>query len=205
MGVLRLLSRTKLYWGLLAIFLVGVLGSPISSKGNNIFLSYGNLLDVLRQVSITGLIATGMTAVIITGGSDLSVGSLMAICSVVCAMLLTIPGDTPAVVMGLPMTAVVTIAITAACVRFVFMNIAKREHGVRTERDVTLDIARGVILPLAAGVVLACVLLWYLAPQIETKFGVASVLIVASSVGLCFGAVNGVIIVAGRLQPFIVT
>ena len=94
MSVLRLLSRTKLYWGLIAIFLIGVLTSPVSSKGNNIFLSYGNLLDVLRQVSITGLIATGMTAVIITGGIDLSVGSLMAICSVVCAMLLTVPGWT---------------------------------------------------------------------------------------------------------------
>ncbi len=57
----------------MAIFLIGVLGSPVSSKGNNIFLSYGNLLDVLRQVSITGLIATGMTAVIMTGGIDLSV------------------------------------------------------------------------------------------------------------------------------------
>ena len=100
MSVLRLISRTKLYWGLIAIFLIGVLGSPVSSKGNNIFLSYGNLLDVLRQVSITGLIATGMTAVIITGGIDLSVGSLMAICTVVCAMLLTVPGDTPAVADG---------------------------------------------------------------------------------------------------------
>ncbi len=84
MSILNILSRTKLYWGLIAIFLIGVLGSPISSKGNNIFLSYGNLLDVLRQVSTTGLIATGMTAVIITGGIDLSVGSLMAICTVVC-------------------------------------------------------------------------------------------------------------------------
>ncbi len=91
-SVLRLLSRTKLYWGLAAIFLIGVLTSPVSSKGNNIFLSYGNLLDVLRQVSITGLIATGMTAVILTAGIDLSVGSIMAICSVVCAMLLTVPG-----------------------------------------------------------------------------------------------------------------
>lgn len=96
MSILNILSRTKLYWGLIAIFLIGVLGSPISSKGNNIFLSYGNLLDVLRQVSTTGLIATGMTAVIITGGIDLSVGSLMAICTVVCAMLLTVPGVTPA-------------------------------------------------------------------------------------------------------------
>ncbi len=102
MSALALISRTKLYWGLVAIFLIGVLSSPVSSKGNNIFLSYGNLLDVLRQVSTTGLIATGMTAVIITGGIDLSVGSLMAICSVVTAMLLTVPGDTPAVYMGIP-------------------------------------------------------------------------------------------------------
>ena len=92
MSVLSLLSRTKLYWGLIAIFLIGVASSPVTSSGKNIFLSSGNLLDVLRQVSTTGLIATGMTAVIITGGIDLSVGSLMAICSVVCAMLLTVPG-----------------------------------------------------------------------------------------------------------------
>ena len=79
-----------------------MLTSPVSSKGNNIFLSYGNLLDVLRQVSITGLIATGMTAVILTAGIDLSVGSIMALCSVVCAMLLTMPGWTPAAAMGIP-------------------------------------------------------------------------------------------------------
>ena len=69
-----LLARSKLWWGLAAIFLIGVLTSPVSSKGNNIFLSYGNLLDVLRQVSITGLIATGMTAVMqqITAAAELS-------------------------------------------------------------------------------------------------------------------------------------
>src|SRR3954447_22633867 len=111
MKILNAISRTKLYWGLIVIFLLDVLGSPVSSKGNNIFLSYGNLLDVLRQVSITGLIATGMTAVIITGGIDLSVGSLMASCPVVCAMLLTVPGDTPAAVMGLPMAGLVAVGI----------------------------------------------------------------------------------------------
>ena len=70
MSILQLLSRTKLYWGLIAIFLIGVASSPVTSSGKNIFLSSGNLLDVLRQVSTTGLIATGMTAVIITGGID---------------------------------------------------------------------------------------------------------------------------------------
>jgi simple sugar transport system permease protein len=76
-AVLRLVSRTKLYWGLLLICLIGALTSPQTSAGHNIFLSYGNLTDVLRQVSITGLVATGMTMVILLGGIDLSVGSVM--------------------------------------------------------------------------------------------------------------------------------
>jgi simple sugar transport system permease protein len=205
MTALRFLSRTKLYWGLIAIFLIGVLFSPESSKGNNIFLSYGNLLDVLRQVSITGLIATGMTAVIITGGIDLSVGSLMAICSVVCAMLLTVDGGTPAVAMGLPMAGIVALLIGFSIVRFVFSNLEKARAGGSVGRDLTLDTTRGLVIPLAVGAVLAGLLIWFLLPQVTTKFGVLGVLIVAPCVGLCFGAINGIIIVAGRLQPFIVT
>lgn len=49
------------------------------------FLSPLNLLNVLRQVSISGLIALGMTFVILTAGIDLSVGSLMAFCGLVAA------------------------------------------------------------------------------------------------------------------------
>ena len=37
------LKHTKLYWGLALLFLVGVISSPISTKGHNIFLSFGNL------------------------------------------------------------------------------------------------------------------------------------------------------------------
>jgi simple sugar transport system permease protein len=205
MSALKLLSRTKLYWGLIAIFLIGVLGSPISSRGNNIFLSYGNLLDVLRQVSTTGLIATGMTAVIITGGIDLSVGSLMAICSVVCAMLLTVPGVTSAAVLGIPAVAVTALFIGIVATRFVFLNLARSGAGGATGRETSLDAARGVMAPLVAGAVLCGLALWFLVPQVEPKFGVLGVLLVAPCVGLLFGALNGFIIVAGRLQPFIVT
>ena len=203
-SALRLISRTKLYWGLIAIFLLGVLSSPVSSKGNNIFLSYGNLLDVLRQVSITGLIATGMTAVIITGGIDLSVGSLMAICSVVTAMLLTVEGETPAAMMGLPMAGLVVLTIGFAVTRFVFVNVDKAQRG-EVGREPLLDRTRGFLIPIAIGAGLAALLLWFLLPQMSTKFGVLGVLIVAPCVGLCFGAINGLLIVGGRLQPFIVT
>lgn len=204
MNALRLVSRTKLYWGLIAIFLIGVFSSPVTSKGSNIFLSYGNLLDVLRQVSTTGLIATGMTAVIITGGIDLSVGSLMAICTVVTAMLLTMPGATPAAIMGIPAVAFIALFLGVVVTRFLFTNLAKPAAGA-SHRAAELDVTRGVALPAVAGVILCAFALWFLLPQVGSQFGVLGVLIVAPCVGLLFGALNGVIIVAGRLQPFIVT
>jgi len=49
------------------------------------FLSPFNLFNVLRQVSFTGLIAIGMTFVILTAGIDLSVGSLLALCGMAAA------------------------------------------------------------------------------------------------------------------------
>ncbi|MCB8838970.1 ABC transporter permease [Aurantimonas sp. VKM B-3413] len=49
------------------------------------FLYPLNVFNVLRQVSISGLIAIGMTFVILTAGIDLSVGSLMALAGLVCA------------------------------------------------------------------------------------------------------------------------
>mgnify|MGYP001094575487 CR=1 FL=1 len=49
------------------------------------FLSTVNIFNVLRQVSIYGLLAIGMTFVILTGGIDLSVGSLLALSGLVCA------------------------------------------------------------------------------------------------------------------------
>src|SRR5262245_44040352 len=49
------------------------------------FLNTTNLFNVMRQISITGLIALGMTFVILTGGIDLSVGSLLALAGIVAA------------------------------------------------------------------------------------------------------------------------
>jgi simple sugar transport system permease protein len=202
---LRLLSRTKLYWGLATIFLIGVLTSPVSSKGSNIFLSYGNLLDVLRQVSTVGLVATGMTAVILTAGIDLSVGSIMALCSVVCAMLLTVEGWTPAAAMGLPALALTLFIALAATARFVFRSAARGGPGAGSGTEAPLDPMRGRVVPVAVGLAGVALALWFLLPQVATKFGVVGVLLVTPCVGLMVGAINGIVIVGGRLQPFIVT
>src|SRR5919112_4490900 len=51
------------------------------------FLTEENLVNVLRQNSMLGLVALGMTFVILTGGIDLSVGALLAVAGVVAASL----------------------------------------------------------------------------------------------------------------------
>lgn len=52
------------------------------------FLLAGNLMNIVEQVSIIAIIAIGMTMVIISGGIDLSVGSIMALASVIVATLI---------------------------------------------------------------------------------------------------------------------
>ena len=205
MRILRLLSRTKLYWGLALIFLIGMVSSPVTSKGSNIFLSYGNLLDVLRQVSITGLIATGMTGVILTAGIDLSVGSLMAICSVVCAMLLTMPGWTASAVMAVPSFALVALIVAVALVRFAIHNFARGAAPEASPAKAIPHPKNHRVLTAMAGLLAAAAALAFTLPQVESRFGTWGVLLVTPCVGLLFGAINGIIIVAGRLQPFIVT
>src|SRR5580692_2708201 len=139
MIVLRLFSRTKLYWGLAIICLIGALASPHTSSGRNIFLSFNNLTDVLRQVSITGLVATGMTIVILLGGIDLSVGSVMGFSTIVCAMLLTKPGWTAASVMGVPAATLVSFLAVSFLARFVFAGLARgRDVSAGQRREIAL-------------------------------------------------------------------
>tara|TARA_B110000285_G_C15139229_1_gene629506 strand:+ start:1854 stop:2816 length:963 start_codon:yes stop_codon:yes gene_type:complete len=65
--------------GLLVAFAVFLGAVSLTSDA---FLSVGNILDVLRQVSITGMIAIGTTFVVITGRLDLSVGSMLTLLTV---------------------------------------------------------------------------------------------------------------------------
>ena len=51
------------------------------------FIDPTNVFNIMRAVSITGLIALGMTFVILTAGIDLSVGSLLAFCGMVAAIV----------------------------------------------------------------------------------------------------------------------
>ncbi|KAB2685866.1 ABC transporter permease [Brucella pseudogrignonensis] len=56
------------------------------------FLSFNNITNILTQVTINLILAIGMTFVILIGGIDLSVGSLLALCAVVGGTVMNIPG-----------------------------------------------------------------------------------------------------------------
>lgn len=73
-------------YGLMLIFfiLAGVI-ALLSER----FLTVNNLLNILRQASINGIVSVGMTLVILTGGIDLSVGSILALSAVISADLMT--------------------------------------------------------------------------------------------------------------------
>ncbi|MEH1831451.1 MAG: ribose ABC transporter permease [Nostoc sp.] len=55
------------------------------------FLTGGNIVNILRQASINIVLATGMTFVILTGGIDLSVGSILAVSAVVALLVSLLP------------------------------------------------------------------------------------------------------------------
>ena len=66
------------------IFIVIGLGLVLSVISNN-FLTTTNLLNVVRQIAINGILALGMTIVCLTGGIDLSVGSIVAFSGIITA------------------------------------------------------------------------------------------------------------------------
>ncbi|MGH3357407.1 MAG: ABC transporter permease [Nocardioidaceae bacterium] len=79
------------YVALALVFLLSVIISP-RRDGQILFLDTDNLLDVLRQVSEIGIIAVGMTFVILVAGIDLSVGAVLGLASTGVASLLVADG-----------------------------------------------------------------------------------------------------------------
>jgi simple sugar transport system permease protein len=196
----RFLLKTKLFWGLAVLYAAGIVLSPVNRKGVNIFLEPGNQADVLRQVSNNGIIAVGMTLVILTGGIDLSVGSMMALGCMLCAMLLTLTGWTAASVTSIPILAIVAVLLCSYLVPLVATNLRRGSAKPVEQAGGTTR-----LLGLVLGVAVAALLVWWTTGQLQTKFGVLGVLITVPAVGLAIGGLTGLIISKGRLQPFIVT
>ncbi len=75
---------TRKFGIVVCLILLSIVFSILSGK----FMTGSNWMNILQQAAINGCIAIGMTIVIITGGIDLSVGSVMAFSSMAMAMLM---------------------------------------------------------------------------------------------------------------------
>ncbi len=105
-----LVCACKASAALAGIVILAIAISPAAADGSRVFLQIGNLTDILRQISLIGMIALAMTFVILTGGIDLSVGSILALSTAVTAMCLT------RMAQGMSYGAHIALAIAAAVV-----------------------------------------------------------------------------------------
>jgi ribose transport system permease protein len=106
-GFIAWMVSRQVFW----IFLATILAVLFMSLRTETFLTPGNIFNVTRNFAFVGIIAIGMTAVIITGGIDLSVGGTMLIGAMVTAVLMSADmGAMPA--FAIAMAACVLVGLT---------------------------------------------------------------------------------------------
>ncbi|MDX2045713.1 MAG: ribose ABC transporter permease, partial [Chitinophagaceae bacterium] len=69
-------NNIKRFQSVIALLVLCIVLSFLTDK----FFTAANGVNVLRQVAVNACIATGMTLIVLTGGIDLSVGSVLALC-----------------------------------------------------------------------------------------------------------------------------
>lgn len=133
--VLRRFSVLLILLAIVSVFAVGAPG----------FLRPSNLLNVGLQTSIIAIVATGMTFVILTGGIDLSVGSMMALSGALAAGLATRQ--------GLPAAAAIAVALLAGAAVGAANGLMVVRGGIPpfVATLATLSIARGLTLVYTEG------------------------------------------------------
>jgi ribose transport system permease protein len=78
------LLGSQTFW----VFIAVIVASIALSFATDSFATSKNLYNITRNVTFVAIIALGMTLVIITGGIDLSVGSVLCLCSMVLAVVM---------------------------------------------------------------------------------------------------------------------
>lgn len=183
-GVLRVAT---LFGGLLSLFVIGSVVHPQ-------FLTIANQRDVLANVAVNGILAVGMTLVILSGGIDLSVGSVLSLCTVVCAMLLMHSNDSDLHLGRAHHLAWPAVALFTGLAAFGLLRALRLAPGIRA------------LLALACAALAA--VLFLLPPGrglLGGAYGTLGILIVVPLVGALLGFLNGAVIARTGLQPFIVT
>jgi len=132
---LEILNTFKSFLGFILIFAIA---SVICVRdGRNLFLSAGNLSNVTRAISGNGIMAIGMTMVILIGGIDLSVGAILGLTATASAALL---------VGGMSMWLVLFLVLGISALIGLFNGVVSTKLGVQAfiVTLASMSIARGI-------------------------------------------------------------
>ena len=153
-------------WIAIAILVLGLVVSMIAPK----FATPGNLLNIFQNACFIGIMAIGMTPVIISGGIDISVGSILGMCGVTLGIVLN--ADMPLVI---GIVATLAMGVLCGAVNGTIIAYVKLPPFIVTLA--TLSIGRSLALVLTNN-------------QVFYEFGRASDAIVALGGGYTFGLPN---------------
>ncbi len=85
----RQTRKFRINWNDMGIILTLIAMIVFFSLSTKSFLSARNFTNIVRQISVVGICAVGMTMVILTGGIDLSIGSVIGITSAIAAVMMS--------------------------------------------------------------------------------------------------------------------
>lgn len=85
----KVINQINIYRSVLILAVICIFASILSDS----FLSVANLFNVIKQITVAGIVGCGMTFVILTGGIDLSVGSIVGLAGAIAAGILATTGN----------------------------------------------------------------------------------------------------------------
>lgn len=85
----KVINQINIYRSVLILAVICVFASILSDS----FLSVANLFNVIKQITVAGIVGCGMTFVILTGGIDLSVGSVVGLAGAIAAGIMASTGN----------------------------------------------------------------------------------------------------------------
>lgn len=136
----KLINQINIYRSVLILLVICVFATILSPS----FLSVTNLFNIFKQITVAGIVGCGMTFVILTGGIDLSVGSILGLSGVLASGVLASTGNTAVAV-----AVSLTVGIACGAVNGFFVSVCGIPPFISTLGMMTL--LRGVILVYTKG------------------------------------------------------
>ena len=136
----KLINQINIYRSVLILLVICVFATILSPS----FLSVTNLFNAFKQITVAGIVGCGMTFVILTGGIDLSVGSILGLSGVLASGVLASTGNTAVAV-----AVSLTVGIACGAVNGFFVSVCGIPPFISTLGMMTL--LRGVILVYTKG------------------------------------------------------